>query len=203
MTISGTQSAVKNQQMISLKQGCVPEIVCECLEVCELDKVIHVMFDVIIAFFVKFIGIVMILSVLLQIASRYLPFSLMWTDELGRLSFMWFCLLSTGIAFEKGNHLCIDYFYIKFGKKVRNVLDYLVLLIVLVFSVIISVNGYLLLEIVSVQKSPVMHLPMSYFYAAIPVGFTLIIIFCILKLIQRIFDKTPEDQDNDYACFVD
>ena len=73
-----------------------------------MEKFIHILFDVIIGFIVKIIGFVMIGAVLLQIAFRYLPISGMCTDELGRLSFIWFGMLAMAITFIKGMHLSID-----------------------------------------------------------------------------------------------
>ena len=151
-----------------------------------MERLIHIVFDVIVGFVVKVVGVVMMVSVLLQIASRYLPFTLGWTDEVARLMFVWFCMLSTAIAYEKGHHLCIDYFTLKMKRKLQVFLGYLSMLLVLAFSVVLTVKGIEILEIVSIQKSPVMQLSMSYFYASIPVGFGLVVIFSVLALIHRV-----------------
>ena len=151
-----------------------------------MEKLIDIVFNVISAFIVKVVGLVMIISVLLQIASRYLPFTLLWTDEVARLTFIWFCMLATAIAYEKSNHLCLDYFVLKLSKRVQNILEYAAQIIVFVFSVVITVKGIELIGVVAVQRSPVLNLSMSVFYSAIPFGFGLIAIFDLLSFIQKI-----------------
>jgi TRAP-type C4-dicarboxylate transport system permease small subunit len=155
-----------------------------------MEKVIHIIFDVIIGFIIKIIGVVMITSVLLQIAFRYLPVSgTTWTEELGRLTFLWFCMLSTAVTFVKGQHLFIDYFYLKMNKFYQAVCDYVSLLLILLFSSIVTFEGIKLLEFVSKQHSPVMRLSFFWFYLSVPVGCGFIMLFTILSFIDRIFLK--------------
>jgi TRAP-type C4-dicarboxylate transport system permease small subunit len=155
-----------------------------------MEKVVHIIFDVIIGFIIKLIAFVMISSVLLQIAFRYLPITgTTWTEELGRLTFLWFCMLSTAVTFVKGQHLFIDFFYLKFPKIARIVCDYVSLLLVLGFSTLVTVNGIRLLEFVGKQHSPVMRLSILWFYLSVPVGCGLIMLFTILSLIDLIFLK--------------
>jgi TRAP-type C4-dicarboxylate transport system permease small subunit len=166
-----------------------------------LEKVIHVIFDVFFGWIIKVLGIVMIIDVLLQIAFRYLPTTgTTWTEELGRLLFMWFCMLSTALTYVKGQHLAIDFFYLKWSKTTRTICDFISLIAVLSFSGIVSVFGYKLLELVAKQHSPVMRLSFFWFYLAVPVGCSLIAIFTILSMIDRVFlggkmaAKLPENQ---------
>lgn len=155
-----------------------------------MEKVIHIIFDLIIGYIIRLIGIVMIISVLLQIAFRYLPFTgTTWTEELGRLTFLWFCMLSTAVTFVKGQHLFIDYFYFKMKKLYQIICDYVSLLLIFLFSLVITVEGLKLLEYVSKQRSPVMRLSFFWFYLSVPSGCGLIMLFSILSFIDRIFFK--------------
>jgi TRAP-type C4-dicarboxylate transport system permease small subunit len=129
----------------------------------------------------------MISAVLLQIVFRYLPFTVMWTEELGRITFVWFCMLSMAITFVKGMHLSIDYFYLKMKHKTQAVLDYIVLLLILAFSFSSTVCGIWLLEFTARQTSPVLQLSFFWFSLSVPVGFGLVTVFTVLSLIDRIF----------------
>jgi TRAP-type C4-dicarboxylate transport system permease small subunit len=152
-----------------------------------LEKIIHVLFDVIIGYVVKVVGFVMIVAVLMQIAFRYLPVSGMWTEELGRITFVWFCMLSAAITFSKGMHLSIDYFYLKMKAQTQKILDYIGLLLIFVFAGSSAVSGILLLEFVSRQRSPVLQLSFFWFYLSVPVGFGLVTLFTLLSILDRIF----------------
>ncbi|WP_169313429.1 TRAP transporter small permease [Treponema primitia] len=155
-----------------------------------MEKLIHIIFDVIIGFIIKIIGAVMITAVLLQIAFRYLPFSGMtWTEELGRLTFVWFCLLSTAVTFVKGQHLAIDYFYLKWNKTVQTIMTYVSWLLILTFSGVVSFQGFKLLEMVGKQRSPVLRLSFFWFYLSVPVGCGLIVLFTVLTIIDNLFLK--------------
>jgi TRAP-type C4-dicarboxylate transport system permease small subunit len=171
-----------------------------------VGKYIHILFDVIIGFIVKIIGFIMIGAVLLQIAFRYLPFSGMWTDELGRLTFIWFGMLAMAITFIKGMHLSIDYFYLKMKKRTQTILDYIGLLLILVFSGSSAIYGIWLLEFTARQRSPVMQLSFFWFSLSVPVGFGFISLFTLVAIFDRIFfhgrlvrDLAEQDQQQNQA----
>ncbi|MCL2379982.1 MAG: TRAP transporter small permease [Treponema sp.] len=152
-----------------------------------MEKFTHIVFDVILGLFIKIIGIAMVLSVLLQIASRNLNIAgILWTEEMGRLTFIWFCFLATAAAFEKGKHVSIDYFYMKMNKLFRTICDYLGLALILMFTMIIVVEGIRILEFVSIQHSPVMRLSFFWFYLSVPVGMGFILLFAILSFVKLI-----------------
>ena len=156
-----------------------------------MGKIIHILYDVIIVTLIKIIGLCMVVSVLIQVASRNLPVipgvSFMWTEELGRLSFVWLCLLSAAVSYSKGQQIVIDYFYLKMGRIVQILCDFASLFLILGFSYVVTVQGFNLLKIVSIQRSPVMEISILWFYLAIPVGCGLMTIFTVLCLVDRVF----------------
>lgn len=135
-------------------------------------------YDTVLGFAVKVIGIVMVLSVTVQIACRYFPMTpLRWTEELARLTFIWFCFLGAAMTLSRFKHLSIDFFYLKMSSRARYFLDLLTWAVVVGFSGVIGVYGIQLTRIVAMQKSPMLQLPMSYFYAAAPAGAVLFAIY--------------------------
>lgn len=132
---------------------------------------------------VKVVGIALVLSVLFQILARYLPGNgFRWTEELARLLFLWFCFLGAALALVHDGHLGIDYFYGKMGEKAQIVLDFAATICVLAFSGLIAFYGYKLVILAHLQRSPIMRVPMSLFYSAVPVGTTLFIIYELAAL---------------------
>ena len=157
-----------------------------------MEKIVHVIFDVIIATVIKIIGACMVVSVLIQVAARNLPatgISFMWTEELGRLTFVWFCMLSASVSYAKGQQIVVDYFYLKMRKSFQTVCDFVSLFLVLTFSYVVTTAGFKLLQFVSLQRSPVMELSLFWFYLSIPAGCGLMMIFTVLCIVDRIFLK--------------
>ena len=159
-----------------------------------MKKKIAYIYNHYIGVLVKAVGIVMVLSVLLQILARYLPGSgFRWTEELSRLLFLWFCFLSAAIALTRDGHLGIDYFYGKLSPKKQYVLDYVSVFSILGFSLLIAYYGFQLVQIVSMQRSPILRLPMSFFYAPVPVGAFLFIVYELAALADMIKGKRLHD----------
>ena len=138
-----------------------------------------------LCFLLKLLGIALILTVGAQIASRYIPnVKLVWTEELSRLIFVWYALLSIAVAYIEDKHLSLDILYEKLGPKAQRFLDGLEVVLTLVVSLVITVKGFGLLGTVKIQTSPILQVPMSVFYAAIPVGFVFVSVFALLNCIE-------------------
>ena len=136
-----------------------------------MKKMIHILYDLVVDNLVRIVGIVMTISILCQIGTRLLlkvPFS--WTDELARFSFIWFCFLGSVMTLRHNMHLGIDYFESKMSPKVKFYNRIFVYALVIVFGAFVAFFGTMLLEIVSIQKSPVMRIPMVYVYMALPIS---------------------------------
>ena len=151
----------------------------------KLQILIDIMIDRILGAVLKVIGTVLVLDVVLQIAARYLPFEVSWTDEIARLLFVWFSMLSMALTYAKNQHLCIDYLYLKCNIKSQIVFDYISIILVLITSLIFTYTGIQVVGVISRQKSSILHMSMSYFYAAVPVGFAIVALFNIFTLVDK------------------
>lgn len=151
-----------------------------------MDKFIDILYEKIVGNLIKVIGIVMAVTILVQIFSRAFmkaPFS--WTEELSRISFMWFCFLGSGLAMKKKAHLGIDYFVNKFSKKFNTINQITVNILIGFFGFMMSFYGLNITKIMHKQASSVMRIPMSYFYAVIPITGMLFLILAIYNLIPN------------------
>lgn len=152
-----------------------------------MDKFIDILYEKIIGNLIKVIGIIMAVTILVQIFSRAfmkVPFS--WTEELSRITFMWFCFLGSGIAMKKKAHLGIDYFINKFSSEFKYYNQILINLLIGLFGFFMSFYGLNIAKIMHKQVSSVMRIPMSYFYAVIPITGVLFLILAIYYLIKDI-----------------
>ena len=71
-----------------------------------MEKLIDFLFDTVLAAVLKIVGIILTLTILLQIFSRFImihPFS--WTEELSRFAFIWFCFLGAAYTLRLKLHL--------------------------------------------------------------------------------------------------
>ena len=155
-----------------------------------METFIHFIYDTCLGFLAKVVGCVMVLSVVVQIACRYLPMTPFgWTEELARLTFIWFCFIGAAMTLSRMKHLTIDYFYLKMNEQSKFALNVLTWVVVTVFSSIAAYYGATLVTIVAMQKSPMLQLPMSYFYASVPFGCGLFAFYGFVSLVWCIMGK--------------
>ena len=125
----------------------------------------------ILAVIVQILGIALLITVAIQIVVRYLPVTVVWTDELSRFLFVWYAMLSIAMSYIEDKHLFLDILYSKLKPKVQHVLDGISHILVLATAVLITWKGMQLLQIVKIQKAPILNISMAWFYPAVPIGF--------------------------------
>jgi len=141
-------------------------------------------FDVVLGTLIKLFGIVMVVAIVLQIACRYLPFlGFNWTEELARLSFIWFCFIGIAMTVHLKGHMGVDYLVRKLSGGKQKVLAYFSELVVLAFSFVVAYNGVLFVLMSRNTVSPVLNISVRWFYAAVPTCFALVGVLTLLNLI--------------------
>jgi len=151
----------------------------------KIKKIDRLIFDTLLGFLAKVFGIVMVLSVVVQIACRYLPMApLRWTEEMARLTFAWFSFIAAVMTYAQNKHLSMDFLYRTMNDKTKHVLDIVAHAAVLVFSLVVTYYGIKLLGIVKIQRSPMLRISMAYFYASVPFSGVLLCVKSIFNLIH-------------------
>lgn len=151
----------------------------------KIRKIDHLIFDTLLGFLAKVFGLVMVISVVIQIACRYLPMApLRWTEEMARLTFAWFSFIAAVMTYAQNKHLSMDFFYRTMNEKVKRVLDIVAHVVVLVFAVVVTYYGIKLLGIVKIQRSPMLRISMAYFYASVPFSGALLGVKAVFNLIH-------------------
>lgn len=139
--------------------------------------------DRVLEYLLVIIMSVLVLDVLWQILSRYImlnPSS--YTDELAGFLLVWLGLMGAAYVAGKKEHLAIDILLTKLEGKKKRVLEIIISIIVLLFSVIVLVLGganlvytRFLLEV----TSSALQLNMGYVYLSLPLSGILITYFTI------------------------
>lgn len=111
-----------------------------------------------------------------NVTGRYLTGnSLTWADEVARYSMIWLTFLGSGLALREGAHAAITNAQDALPTKGQRVLRGLILLVMFGFFAFMVWVGFDYMNRMSVQKSAALRVPMYWIYAAMPVGFLLMI----------------------------
>jgi TRAP-type C4-dicarboxylate transport system permease small subunit len=102
-----------------------------------------------------------------------------WTDELARQILVWMVMISVGLVLRRGGHLALTLAFSMVAPAIARWLKRLVLVFVIAFAAYSVWAGYGYMDLGRYQSSPVLGVSYAYIYAAIPVGFALLIYHAI------------------------
>ncbi|MDB6180947.1 TRAP transporter small permease [Paracoccus fistulariae] len=116
-----------------------------------------------------------------NVFARYaLPSAPPWADEVARYTMIWITFLGAGLALREGAHAAIANAQEALPGPAQRGIRILILLIMFGFFAYMVWVGIDYMNRMSVQKSAALRVPMKWVYAAIPVGFVLMIIHLAL-----------------------
>lgn len=130
----------------------------------------------------------LVLIVFTQVVSRMFNYSLPGTEELSRLMIVWLTFLGTSLAIHEKLHLAVTFFVKKVRVNIQKWIYFFVHILTILFFGILLVYGFKLTASSMGNLSPTLQLPMSAFYAAIPVSS----IFSIYFISTHMFESTAE-----------
>jgi TRAP-type C4-dicarboxylate transport system permease small subunit len=126
-----------------------------------------------------------------NIALRYLTsHSLPWADEVARYLMIWLTFIGAGLILRIGGHVAITNLQDALPTTGQKVLRAIIVLILLGFFGFMVYVGWQYAQRMQYQMTPALRLPFLYIYAAMPVGFALLIVH--LLLIARPFISAGE-----------
>lgn len=103
----------------------------------KLNKIIKVIANAIL--------IIMVVTIFSQVIMRYLfENPLMWSEELSRYLYAWFCFLGVSIATFDKSHLKVTFFVERLPKIIQYYLESFSMLLMIVFFIIVSWSALLL-----------------------------------------------------------
>ncbi|MFA6507024.1 MAG: TRAP transporter small permease [Treponemataceae bacterium] len=130
---------------------------------------------------------VMGLSVALQIFMRYvLNMPLVWSEEFARYIFVWITFLGAAYGVRKGIHISMEFFFNKFPLKAQKVVAVSTnVLAIAAFAYLLPTAIFFMIEQDPIASSA-MQIPMSWLFAAVPVGCVLIILRLVIQTVQLV-----------------
>jgi len=133
----------------------------------------------------------MVVVVFLQVLTRYIfEAPLSWTDELSRYCLIWVSFLGAAMALREKGHFAVEFLIHKLPQKAHPPAELALLVIIGVFLVALFDTGLTVLQVTHMQTSPVLEIPMSYVYAAIPTGAFLMIVHLLVLLSRKLYEVT-------------
>ena len=130
-------------------------------------------------------------TVLLQVITRGIGYSMPGTEEFSRLMIVWLTFLGSSLAFYEKMHLAVTFFVRRFRQGARKYLQAAVNILIIIFYIIVIYYGTLLSITAMGSTSSTLQIPMSAFYMAIPVSG----IFAIFFIISGIFENPVENEE--------
>lgn len=146
------------------------------------------MLSKILKYTLVFTFVLLIITVLLQVFSRYvLTVTIPWTEDGARLILIVITFLGTAVALRDNEHIAITFLFKRIPTKYKNYVNIFINLIIL-FFLIFFIKGSLemtsmnwVLPIVSFPK-----LKIGYIYIILPISAFLMVYFLIIKILNDI-----------------
>ena len=137
---------------------------------------------------------VMTFAIFMSVVERFLmQLGLTWVEEFARYLSVWAAFIGSGLAAKKGAHIGIEAFVQILPIKLRRIEEIAVHIVGFLFSVAVFWIGISFLFKLNEggQLSPALGIPITWAYAAVPVGFALMGIHYFIKIIVGLSDLLP------------
>ncbi|WP_096437277.1 TRAP transporter small permease [Alteribacter populi] len=134
-----------------------------------------------------FVGI--IVTVTVQILTRFLPFSAVWTEELSRFLFIYAVAFGAPVAMKRQEFISIEFIFNVIPKKVRHYYQAFTSLVVMVVSFFIAYHGYSFILTGQGQTSATMAIEMSWIHASISVSMIFLGFYALVNMVDFLVSK--------------
>lgn len=129
---------------------------------------------------------VLVADVFLGVYSRYvMRATFQWYDEVARLCFVWMIFLGAAVAVRRGAHFRLRLLVDRLPPPVRRRMDAVVTFTVIAFATGLIAGGVAILPVARRQVTDALEISMLWFYAALPVGGALMVVFALSPLWKR------------------
>ncbi|MFE1597861.1 TRAP transporter large permease [Methylobacterium sp. ID0610] len=125
-----------------------------------------------------------IVVLLAGVIGRYLSRPLIWTDELSSILFLWLAMLGAVVAFRRGEHMRMTALVAMASPRTRAFLDVIAIAAALAFVALLMEPSLNFMMDESFLTTPALELSNAWRAAALPVGFGLMLVIAVLRLIE-------------------
>ena len=139
-----------------------------------LDKIINI--------FIGFSLLLITVVVVVAVFSRYvLGQPIMGSEAVSRLGFIWLTYIGAAAVTRDHEHIRVTYFIDKLSKKAKSILEHVVDIIIIIFSVIVIKTAFSFMNIQKGIITSSIGLPRTAFTLAIPIGLILMVFYYVLR----------------------
>ncbi|MBU8730618.1 TRAP transporter small permease [Cytobacillus oceanisediminis] len=152
---------------------------------------IRIWLDRILAFLtvISFSGVIIVVTI--QIMSRYLPYTAIWTEELTRYLFIYSICFGAPLALLRGEFINVDLILTKMSHAFRRYYEMGIYLLIILLSGVLVKEGWFFTQLGENQTSATMPFQMSVIHAAIFIMSAFLLLYSIVKIIRLI--RNEED----------
>jgi TRAP-type C4-dicarboxylate transport system permease small subunit len=126
----------------------------------------------------------LIIVVVIQIVSRYLPYSFVWTEELSRFLFLYAVSFGAPLALKDKEFINVDLLLNYLPNRVREIYEGIIYLLVVLLSGVVTFWGYKFIQIGRGQTSATMSIDMSIIHACIFISMLFIGIYAFFHMLD-------------------
>lgn len=138
---------------------------------------------------------VMIVSLVLQVFTRFVlnnPAS--WTEAVARYAFIWVIMLGCNMCVANGSHATVSLLNDSLHGNIKKVHRVVIEVFVIACAATLMYQAFRLIPKTGRSIIPVLKIPMSYIYVALPVGMGGTILNCVDRILMTIFEEKEEGQ---------
>ena len=154
-----------------------------------IAKIYDILFKIVEAFAVIFMTgmvVVAVYSVFMRYVMHNAP---RWGDEIALLCMVWFGFLSASVALKENRHIRIDFWGNYLPKKIYKGLELVTHTIGLVTLCVFLKHSVFLVQLAGMTKMTGSRLPLTFLYAAEPIGIALIAVAMVGRIGEIIAGK--------------
>lgn len=131
--------------------------------------------------------------------------SIVWAEEVARHMMIWVAFLGSGLALRFGGHVAIDNLHRSVSTRTAQLLRALVLLCLALFFIFMTISSSDYVWRTRFQSTAATDIPISFVYAAMPVGFVLMLVHLLFIARGYIADGSfaeSDEMDADAAASI-
>jgi TRAP-type transport system small permease protein len=142
-----------------------------------------------------FAGVIIVVTI--QIMSRYLPYTAIWTEELTRYLFIYAICFGAPLALLRNEFINVDLILLRMSNTFRRYYEVFIYVAILALSGVMIFEGYNFTLIGHNQTSATMPFQMSAIHAAIFIMSVFLVIYSIVKIVDLI--RHEQDYSQNYG----
>ena len=127
----------------------------------------------------------LVIAVFLQVLSRVFLLSLSWIEELVRYMLIYLAILGSAVVTYSSNMINMDVLLKILPKKSKRVVEDVGALLAISCSATVIIGSFDFIRIGMNQISPSLLIKMGYIYLMVPIGFGMILINIMTRLLER------------------